>query len=61
MFKYSDIGQIIRFSHHVVSFLQIRGSIPVFWSQSGYKYRPPPRLTKGRNGYSVKAYYCGII
>lgn len=45
--NYVETEQIIRFSHHVVSFLQIRGSIPVFWSQSGYKYRPPPRLTKG--------------
>lgn len=28
-------------------FLQIRGSVPVFWSQPGYKYRPPPKLDKG--------------
>uniref|UniRef100_A0A8W8IR31 SAC domain-containing protein n=1 Tax=Magallana gigas TaxID=29159 RepID=A0A8W8IR31_MAGGI len=47
--NYVETEQIIRFSHHVVSFLQIRGSIPVFWSQSGYKYRPPPRLTKGKH------------
>ncbi|XP_056004928.1 phosphatidylinositide phosphatase SAC2-like isoform X2 [Ostrea edulis] len=45
--NYVETEQIIQFSHHVVSFLQIRGSIPVFWSQSGYKYRPPPRLSKG--------------
>ncbi|KAG0711962.1 Phosphatidylinositide phosphatase SAC2 [Chionoecetes opilio] len=25
---------------------QVRGSVPVFWSQPGYKYRPPPRLDK---------------
>ncbi|KAJ6640021.1 Phosphatidylinositide phosphatase SAC2 [Pseudolycoriella hygida] len=23
-----------------------RGSVPVYWSQPGYKYRPPPRLDK---------------
>ncbi|CAJ0571375.1 unnamed protein product, partial [Mesorhabditis spiculigera] len=28
------------FGHHV-SFVQIRGSIPMFWSQKGYHYRPP--------------------
>lgn len=22
----------------------MRGSVPVYWSQPGYKYRPPPRL-----------------
>ena len=28
------------------SFVQVRGSIPIFWSQSGHKYRPIPLLTK---------------
>ncbi|XP_064631309.1 phosphatidylinositide phosphatase SAC2-like isoform X2 [Lineus longissimus] len=32
---------------HTVAFVQVRGSVPVFWSQSGIKYRPPPRLDKG--------------
>ncbi|XP_074643385.1 phosphatidylinositide phosphatase SAC2-like isoform X2 [Tubulanus polymorphus] len=32
---------------HTVAFVLVRGSIPVFWSQSGIKYRPPPRLDKG--------------
>lgn len=30
-----------------MSFIQIRGSVPVYWSQPGYKYRPPPRLDRG--------------
>lgn len=33
--------------NHFVSFVQVRGSVPVFWSQPGFKYRPPPRLDKG--------------
>ncbi|XP_067657111.1 phosphatidylinositide phosphatase SAC2-like isoform X2 [Haliotis asinina] len=45
--NYVETEQIIEFSPHLVSFVQVRGSIPVFWSQSGFKYRPPPRLDKG--------------
>ncbi|XP_005110489.1 phosphatidylinositide phosphatase SAC2 [Aplysia californica] len=44
--NYVETEQIIEFSPHLVSFVQVRGSIPVFWSQSGFKYRPPPRLDK---------------
>lgn len=40
--------QFLEFKPHIVSFVQVRGSIPVYWSQSGLKYRPPPRLDKGR-------------
>nr|CDS27216.2 phosphatidylinositide phosphatase SAC2 [Hymenolepis microstoma] len=29
---------------HVLSFLQIRGSVPVFWTQTGIKYKPPIQL-----------------
>ena len=28
------------------SFVQLRGSIPLYWSQPGLKYRPPPRIHK---------------
>ncbi|EPB69765.1 hypothetical protein ANCCEY_11137 [Ancylostoma ceylanicum] len=28
------------FGHHL-SFVQVRGSVPIFWSQKGFKYRPP--------------------
>ncbi|CAJ0930054.1 unnamed protein product, partial [Mesorhabditis belari] len=33
------------FGHHV-SFIQIRGSIPLFWSQQGLHYRPPLTITR---------------
>lgn len=29
---------------HIASFVQVRGSVPVFWSQPSAKYRPPPML-----------------
>ncbi|XP_030753570.1 phosphatidylinositide phosphatase SAC2 isoform X2 [Sitophilus oryzae] len=45
--NYVETEQIIAYQSHEVSFLQVRGSVPVFWSQPGYKYRPPPRLDKG--------------
>ncbi|XP_065583548.1 phosphatidylinositide phosphatase SAC2-like [Artemia franciscana] len=45
--NYVETEQIIRFSGHTVSFIQVRGSVPIYWSQPGYKYRPPPQLDKG--------------
>lgn len=44
--NYVETEQIIQFPPHLVSFLQVRGSVPVFWSQSGFKYRPPPKLER---------------
>lgn len=46
--NYVETEQMIEFGHHRVSFVQVRGSIPVYWSQTGVKYRPPPKLDKGR-------------
>ncbi|KAF5405705.1 hypothetical protein PHET_00671 [Paragonimus heterotremus] len=34
-------------SPQTVAFLQIRGSVPLFWSQTSLKYRPPINLEKG--------------
>ncbi|CAI4222193.1 unnamed protein product [Auanema sp. JU1783] len=33
------------FGHHL-SYVQIRGSVPLFWSQKGLKYRPPLSIDK---------------
>ncbi|KAI6022736.1 SacI homology domain-containing protein [Pisolithus marmoratus] len=33
---------------NVFSFVQIRGSIPLFWKQSGYSLKPPPTLAPER-------------
>ncbi|XP_022917953.1 phosphatidylinositide phosphatase SAC2 isoform X2 [Onthophagus taurus] len=44
--NYVETEQLIQYHHHEVSFVQVRGSVPVYWSQPGYKYRPPPKLDK---------------
>ncbi|KAJ9598474.1 hypothetical protein L9F63_010843, partial [Diploptera punctata] len=44
--NYVETEQIVSHHHHQVSFVQVRGSVPVFWSQPGYKYRPPPRIDR---------------
>ena len=36
--------QILMYHHYALAFVMTRGSVPVHWSQPGYKYRPPPRL-----------------
>lgn len=47
--NYVETEQILTLRHHQLSFTQVRGSVPVFWSQPGYKYRPPPRIDKGES------------
>ena len=34
--------QVLQVSNHVLSYVLVRGSVPVYWIQPGYKYRPPP-------------------
>ncbi|XP_049279523.1 phosphatidylinositide phosphatase SAC2 isoform X3 [Anopheles funestus] len=44
--NYVETEQVLSLRQHQISFTQIRGSVPVYWSQPGYKYRPPPRLDR---------------
>lgn len=44
--NYVETEQIFTYGSHTVSFVCVRGSVPLFWSQLGHKYRPPPRLEK---------------
>lgn len=44
--NYVETEQIFKYGTHVVSFTQVRGSIPLFWSQTGHSYRPPPKVEK---------------
>lgn len=44
--NYVETEQIFKYNEHVVSFYQVRGSVPIFWSQPGYAYRPPPKLDR---------------
>lgn len=45
--NYVETEQIFRYFDHTLSFVQVRGSIPIFWSQPGHAYRPPPKLDRG--------------
>jgi hypothetical protein len=31
-----------------MSFIMIRGSVPIYWSQPGIRYRPPPKLDRSK-------------
>ncbi|XP_072534265.1 phosphatidylinositide phosphatase SAC2 [Salminus brasiliensis] len=44
--NYVETEQLIHVHSHTLSFVQTRGSVPVFWSQVGYRYNPRPRLEK---------------
>ncbi|CAG2106379.1 unnamed protein product [Medioppia subpectinata] len=44
--NYVETEQIFKFGSHVVSFVAVRGSVPIYWSQIGHKYRPPPRIDR---------------
>lgn len=45
--NYVESEQIVVYKKHTFSFIQVRGSIPVFWSQSNsYRYRPPPKIER---------------
>lgn len=44
--NYVESEQILQFGDYQMAFTQIRGSVPVYWSQPGYKYRPPPKLDR---------------
>ena len=46
--NYVETEQILSLRQHQISFTQIRGSVPLYWSQPGYKYRPPPKIDKGK-------------
>ena len=39
--NYVEMEQILQYHHYTLSSVQVRGSIPIYWSQPGYKYRPP--------------------
>ncbi|XP_078079459.1 phosphatidylinositide phosphatase SAC2 isoform X2 [Mustelus asterias] len=44
--NYVETEQLIHVHSHTLSFVLARGSVPVFWSQIGYRYNPRPRLDK---------------
>ncbi|XP_069755965.1 phosphatidylinositide phosphatase SAC2 isoform X2 [Narcine bancroftii] len=46
--NYVETEQLIHVHNHTLSFVLARGSVPVFWSQVGYRYNPRPRLDKSK-------------
>lgn len=54
--NYVETEQCLLFGGHVLSFVQVRGSVPVFWSQPGFKYRPPPQIDRGNIIVREKCY-----
>jgi len=44
--NYVETEQIVCVLNHIVSHVQLRGSVPVYWSQPGVKYRPLPQIDK---------------
>lgn len=40
--NYVETELVLKCGSHVVSYVIIRGSVPVYWSQPGNKYRPLP-------------------
>ncbi|XP_029100591.1 phosphatidylinositide phosphatase SAC2 isoform X1 [Monodon monoceros] len=54
--NYVETEQLIHVHNHTLSFIQTRGSVPVFWSQVGYRYNPRPRLDRSEK--DTVAYFC---
>ena len=48
--------QILQAGSHCVSYVLVRGSVPVFWTQPGSKYRPPPIIERGIYMYMIYIY-----
>ncbi|XP_011497035.1 PREDICTED: phosphatidylinositide phosphatase SAC2 isoform X2 [Ceratosolen solmsi marchali] len=51
--NYVETEQLIWYNDHQVSFVQVRGSVPIYWSQRGYKYKPPPRIDRDKTETKV--------
>ncbi|XP_046849914.1 phosphatidylinositide phosphatase SAC2-like [Xenia sp. Carnegie-2017] len=47
--NYVETEQIVHANNHCLSFVQTRGSIPLYWSQTGMKYKPPPKLERDKS------------
>jgi phosphatidylinositol 4-phosphatase len=59
--NFVETEQIIDvYGGHTLSFVIIRGSIPLYWSQPGMKYRPTPILDKSKWFY-FKLYKCNML
>ncbi|XP_078421451.1 phosphatidylinositide phosphatase SAC2-like [Cetorhinus maximus] len=57
--NYVETEQLIYSGDNILSFVQIRGSVPIYWSQQGYRYQPRPKLHKSdqENQLAFKAHF----
>ncbi|XP_047127352.1 phosphatidylinositide phosphatase SAC2 isoform X1 [Hydra vulgaris] len=44
--NYVETEQIVCVLNHIISYVQLRGSVPIYWSQPGLKYRPMPVIDR---------------
>lgn len=44
-----------------MSFVMIRGSIPIYWSQPGIRYRPPPKLDRSKFSLVLRSIFDQIV
>ena len=44
--NYVETEQMFKYDQHIVSCFIVRGSVPIYWSQAGHSYRPPPKLER---------------
>jgi hypothetical protein len=47
--NFVETEMILQVSTHVISYIIVRGSIPVYWSQPGNKYRPVPIIQQSES------------
>ena len=47
--NYVETELVVKCGSHVVSYVIVRGSVPVYWSQPGYKYRPLPVMDRSKS------------
>lgn len=61
--NFVETEQIFRYNHHFTSFILLRGSIPLFWYQTGYNYRPPPVLfrSEDENQQAFKKHFSDLM
>ena len=50
------VSQILQAGSHNASYVLVRGSVPVFWTQPGTKYRPPPIIERGKHHSLTQLY-----
>lgn len=61
--NFVETEQVFRYNQHFTSLVILRGSIPLYWYQTGYNYRPPPVLfrSEAENQAAFTKHFLGLI